>query len=179
MLKVFFSGWQRELSKSYESHIKQLQQDISESKTEVTRVESSMVDALAAKNSEIEALVSSMDALKKQAALSEGNLASLQVRCTFSFSLSILSSHIFVSMEHIGQIAWTLIVTLLCFTRRTWSLSWEIGSLRKREWCRSVWLFHTHDTPVLYSLLILFLSSGSTWGAGFCRTESRRRARGT
>lgn len=38
-----------------------------------------MVEALAAKNSEIEALVSSMDALKKQAALSEGNLASLQV----------------------------------------------------------------------------------------------------
>lgn len=38
-----------------------------------------MVEALAAKNSEIEALVSSMDALKKQAALAEGNLASLQV----------------------------------------------------------------------------------------------------
>lgn len=69
---------ERELSKSYESHIKQLQQDLSESKTEVSRVESSMADALAAKNSEIEALVISMDALKKQAALSEGNLASLQ-----------------------------------------------------------------------------------------------------
>lgn len=39
-----------------------------------------MVEALAAKNSEIEALVGSMDALKKQAALAEGNLASLQVR---------------------------------------------------------------------------------------------------
>lgn len=38
-----------------------------------------MAEALAAKNSEIEALVSSMDAFKKQAALSEGNLASLQV----------------------------------------------------------------------------------------------------
>lgn len=38
-----------------------------------------MVEALAAKNSEIEALVSSMDALKKQAAISEGNLSSLQV----------------------------------------------------------------------------------------------------
>ena len=38
-----------------------------------------MVEALAAKNSEIGALVNSMDALKKQAALSEGNLASLQV----------------------------------------------------------------------------------------------------
>lgn len=42
-----------------------------------------MVEALAAKNSEIEALVSSMDALKKQAALSEGNLASLQVYYTY------------------------------------------------------------------------------------------------
>lgn len=38
-----------------------------------------MVDALAAKNSEIEALVNAMDALKRQAAVSEGNLASLQV----------------------------------------------------------------------------------------------------
>ncbi|CAA3021994.1 Golgin candidate 1 [Olea europaea subsp. europaea] len=37
-----------------------------------------MVEALAAKNAEIEALVSSVDALKKQAALSEENLASLQ-----------------------------------------------------------------------------------------------------
>ncbi|OMO82669.1 putative Golgin-84 [Corchorus capsularis] len=69
---------ERELSKSYEARIKQLQQELSESKSEVTRVESSMVEALAAKNSEIEALVNSMDALKKQAALSEGNLASLQ-----------------------------------------------------------------------------------------------------
>lgn len=38
-----------------------------------------MVEALSAKNAEIEALVGSVDALKKQAALSEGNLASLQV----------------------------------------------------------------------------------------------------
>ncbi|KAL7239962.1 hypothetical protein ACSBR2_005763 [Camellia fascicularis] len=69
---------ERELSKSYEVHIKQLQKDLSSAKSEVTKVESSMGEALAAKNSEIEALVSSMDALKKQAALSEGNLASLQ-----------------------------------------------------------------------------------------------------
>ncbi|RXI05971.1 hypothetical protein DVH24_018013 [Malus domestica] len=69
---------ERELSKSYEARIKQLQKDLSTSKSEVTRIESNMVDALAAKNSEIEALVSSMDGLKKQAALSEGNLASLQ-----------------------------------------------------------------------------------------------------
>ncbi|XVE54203.1 hypothetical protein DITRI_Ditri03aG0061500 [Diplodiscus trichospermus] len=69
---------ERELSKSYEARIKQLQEDLSVSKSEVTRVETNMLEALAAKNSEIEALVSSMDALKKQAALSEGNLASLQ-----------------------------------------------------------------------------------------------------
>ena len=40
-----------------------------------------MVEALAAKNSEIETLVSSLDNLKKQVALSEGNMASLQVSC--------------------------------------------------------------------------------------------------
>ncbi|KAK9947827.1 hypothetical protein M0R45_003430 [Rubus argutus] len=69
---------ERELSKSYEAHIKQLQKDLLASKSEVTRIETNMVEALAAKNSEIEALVSSMDAHKKQAAISEGNLASLQ-----------------------------------------------------------------------------------------------------
>uniref|UniRef100_A0A5B7BCX6 Putative golgin candidate 1 n=1 Tax=Davidia involucrata TaxID=16924 RepID=A0A5B7BCX6_DAVIN len=69
---------ERELSKSYEARIKQLQKDLFASKSEVTKVESDMAEALAAKNSEIEALVNSMDAFKKQAALSEGNLASLQ-----------------------------------------------------------------------------------------------------
>lgn len=52
---------------------------MSESKREVTRVEANMAEALAAKNAEIEALLSSMDAVKRQAALSEGNLASMQV----------------------------------------------------------------------------------------------------
>ncbi|XP_019107011.1 golgin candidate 1 isoform X2 [Beta vulgaris subsp. vulgaris] len=69
---------ERELSKSFEGRIKQLQQELSAAKTEVNRVESSMADALSAKNSEIETLVSSLDAVKKQAALSEGNMASLQ-----------------------------------------------------------------------------------------------------
>ncbi|KAF7143190.1 hypothetical protein RHSIM_Rhsim05G0040900 [Rhododendron simsii] len=69
---------ERELSRSSEARIKQLQRDISAAKSEVIKVESNMADALAAKNSEIEALVSSVDVLKKQAALSEGNLASLQ-----------------------------------------------------------------------------------------------------
>ncbi|KAL8094016.1 hypothetical protein AgCh_035774 [Apium graveolens] len=69
---------ERELSKSYEIRIHQLESDLSSYKSEVTRVESNMAEALTAKNSEIESLVSSMDAIKKQAALSEGNLASLQ-----------------------------------------------------------------------------------------------------
>ncbi|KAK1354803.1 Golgin candidate 1 [Heracleum sosnowskyi] len=69
---------ERELSKSYEIRIHQLEGDLSSYKSEVTRVESNMGEALTAKNSEIESLVSSMDAIKKQAALSEGNLASLQ-----------------------------------------------------------------------------------------------------
>lgn len=43
-----------------------------------------MLEALGAKNAEIEALASSMDTLKKQAALSEGNLASLQVYALLS-----------------------------------------------------------------------------------------------
>ncbi|XP_030529978.1 golgin candidate 1 isoform X3 [Rhodamnia argentea] len=70
---------ERELSKSYEAHIKQLQQDLSAAKNEATRVESSLAEALTAKNSEIEALLKSVDSLKTQLALSEGNLASLQV----------------------------------------------------------------------------------------------------
>ncbi|MCH95735.1 golgin candidate 1-like, partial [Trifolium medium] len=70
---------ERELSKSYEASIKQLQKDLSESKKEVTRVESNMAEALAAKNAEIESVLSSVEAIKRQAALSEGNLASLQV----------------------------------------------------------------------------------------------------
>ncbi|GAB2292376.1 hypothetical protein Dimus_026621 [Dionaea muscipula] len=69
---------ERELSKSYEDRIKQLQKELTASKAEMTRVETNMADALSAKNSEIEVLVSSLDAYKKQAALSEGNLAALQ-----------------------------------------------------------------------------------------------------
>ncbi|XP_027072518.1 golgin candidate 1 [Coffea eugenioides] len=69
---------ERDLSRSYEESIKHLQKDLSVSKSEVTRVESNMADALATKNAEIEALVNSVDGLKRQAALAEGNLASLQ-----------------------------------------------------------------------------------------------------
>ncbi|XP_068637935.1 golgin candidate 1 isoform X2 [Aristolochia californica] len=69
---------ERERSSAYEAHIKQLQQELSVSKNAVNKIESDMSDALAAKNSEIEALVASMDVMKKQAAVSEGQLASLQ-----------------------------------------------------------------------------------------------------
>ncbi|XP_057545712.1 golgin candidate 1 isoform X2 [Amaranthus tricolor] len=69
---------ERELSKSFEGRIKQLQQELSAAKAEANRLESIMAEALTAKNSEIETLVGSLDALKKQAALSEGNIASMQ-----------------------------------------------------------------------------------------------------
>ncbi|KAF9606387.1 hypothetical protein IFM89_025076 [Coptis chinensis] len=70
---------ERERSNSYGSRVKQLQKDLSTSKVEVSRVESHMVEALAAKNSEIDSLVNSLDTLKKQTSVSEGKLASLQV----------------------------------------------------------------------------------------------------
>ncbi|MED6210667.1 hypothetical protein PIB30_066361 [Stylosanthes scabra] len=69
---------ERELNKSSEARVKQLQKDLSQNKREVSKVESNMVEALAEKNSEIEALLSSIDAVKKQVALSEGNISSLQ-----------------------------------------------------------------------------------------------------
>ncbi|KAK9099049.1 hypothetical protein Syun_026094 [Stephania yunnanensis] len=69
---------ERKKSESYESDIKKLRQDLSASKVEVARVEANMVEALAAKNSEIASLVSSLDATKKQSAESEGKLGSLQ-----------------------------------------------------------------------------------------------------
>ncbi|KAF7851884.1 hypothetical protein BT93_L2027 [Corymbia citriodora subsp. variegata] len=79
---------ERELSKSYEARIKQLQQDLSAAKNEATRVESSMAEALTAKNSEIEALLKSVDSLKTQLGLSEGNLASMQTSIIFTLSLT-------------------------------------------------------------------------------------------
>ncbi|KAJ0986410.1 hypothetical protein J5N97_004766 [Dioscorea zingiberensis] len=70
---------ERELCNSYEARIKQLEQELSASKSEAARVESSMSEALAVKNSEIDALVNSLDVLKKQASASEGKVSSLQV----------------------------------------------------------------------------------------------------
>ena len=70
---------QRERSSSYESSIKQLQQDLSLARVEVTKVESSLSEALAAKNAEIETLLGSVDSLKNQASSAEGKIATLQV----------------------------------------------------------------------------------------------------
>ncbi|CAD6236806.1 unnamed protein product [Miscanthus lutarioriparius] len=69
---------EREKSTSYEAHIKQLQQELSMSRVEGSRAESNMVDALTAKNAEIESLVKSLDSWKKRAAASEEKLASLE-----------------------------------------------------------------------------------------------------
>ena len=76
---LFAISWQRELCNSYEVQIRQLQQVLSASKSEAARVESSMSEALAVKNSEIDALVNSLEVLKKQASTSEGKATSLQV----------------------------------------------------------------------------------------------------
>ncbi|KAF8751418.1 hypothetical protein HU200_012094 [Digitaria exilis] len=69
---------EREKSSSYEAHIKQLQQELSMSRVEGSRAESNMVDALTAKNAEIESLFKSLDSWKKRAAASEEKLASLE-----------------------------------------------------------------------------------------------------
>ncbi|MED6180594.1 hypothetical protein PIB30_011630 [Stylosanthes scabra] len=69
---------ERELNKSSEARVKQLQKDLSQNRREVSKVETNMVEALAEKNSEIEALLNSIEAVKKHVALSEGNISSLQ-----------------------------------------------------------------------------------------------------
>uniref|UniRef100_A0A0D9YEV1 Golgin-84 n=1 Tax=Oryza glumipatula TaxID=40148 RepID=A0A0D9YEV1_9ORYZ len=69
---------EREKCSSYEAHMKQLQQELSMSRVEGSRAESNMVDALTAKNAEIESLVKSLDSWKKKAAASEEKLGALQ-----------------------------------------------------------------------------------------------------
>ncbi|AQL00645.1 Golgin candidate 1 [Zea mays] len=69
---------EREKSTLHEAHIKQLQQELSMSRVEGSRAELNMVDALTAKNAEIESLVKSLDSWKKRAATSEEKLASLE-----------------------------------------------------------------------------------------------------
>jgi len=112
-----------------------LQKDLSAAKSEVTKVESSMVEALAAKNSEIETLVSAMDALKNQAALNEGKLSSLQVFrpliCSFFFCvLPIIAHHesLMVLVTSCLQLPFSfstnqlLVKSFTTFIRETWSL---------------------------------------------------------
>ncbi|KAF0906809.1 hypothetical protein E2562_013210 [Oryza meyeriana var. granulata] len=69
---------EREKCCSYEAHMKQLQQELSMSRVEGSRAESNMVDALTAKNAEIESLAKSLDSWKKKAAASEEKLITLQ-----------------------------------------------------------------------------------------------------
>uniref|UniRef100_A0ACD5W1N3 Uncharacterized protein n=1 Tax=Avena sativa TaxID=4498 RepID=A0ACD5W1N3_AVESA len=69
---------EREKCSSHEAHIKQLEQELSVSRVQGSRVESNMVDALTAKNTEIESLARSLDSWNKKAAASEQMLASLQ-----------------------------------------------------------------------------------------------------
>lgn len=57
------------------------------SRVQGSRVESNMVDALAAKNTEIESLAKSLDSWKKKAAASEEMLASLQVSSFILFQV--------------------------------------------------------------------------------------------
>jgi hypothetical protein len=62
------------------------------SRVEGSRAESNMVDALTAKNAEIESLVKSLDSWKKRAAASEEKLASLEVSFILYYSLFVISS---------------------------------------------------------------------------------------
>jgi hypothetical protein len=59
------------------------------SRVEGSRAESNMLDALNAKNAEIESLVKSLDSWKKKATASEEKLAYLQVR----YSTTLFSCH--------------------------------------------------------------------------------------
>ena len=61
------------------------------SRVEGSRAESNMVDALTAKNAEIESLVKSLDSWKKRAAASEEKLASLEAWSLHYFLLIISS----------------------------------------------------------------------------------------
>jgi hypothetical protein len=74
--------------------MKQLQQELSMSRVEGSRAESNMVDALTAKNAEIESLVKSLDSWKKKAAASEEKLAALQV----SSFIALLRNFFIVAM---------------------------------------------------------------------------------
>eukprot|EP01018_Ginkgo_biloba_P001283 Gb_23096 [translate_table: standard] len=69
---------EREEKNAFDARVKQLQREISLARAAASAVEAEMADALASKNTEIEALITSMESLKKQAAVAEGKLATLQ-----------------------------------------------------------------------------------------------------
>lgn len=69
---------EREENSNLRTKIKEMQSELASARAAVSSVESEMSSALASKNAEIEALLSSLESLKKQAALSEGKLAALQ-----------------------------------------------------------------------------------------------------
>eukprot|EP00250_Pteridium_aquilinum_P014807 c22212_g1_i1 orf=164-2236(+) len=69
---------EREENSNLRSKIKDIQLELASARAAVNSVESEMSSAFASKNAEIEALLSSLESLKKQAAHSEGKLAALQ-----------------------------------------------------------------------------------------------------
>ncbi|KAI5059900.1 hypothetical protein GOP47_0024320 [Adiantum capillus-veneris] len=69
---------EREENNSLRIKIKEVQLELISARAAVTTVESEMSSAFASKNSEIEALLASLEGVKKQAAHSEGKLAALQ-----------------------------------------------------------------------------------------------------
>ncbi|KAH9300116.1 hypothetical protein KI387_011699 [Taxus chinensis] len=69
---------EREEKNSCNAQVKQLEREISLAKAATSAVEAGMADALASKNAEIEALITSTESLKRQATVAEGKLATLQ-----------------------------------------------------------------------------------------------------
>ncbi|KAL4557513.1 hypothetical protein LXL04_035694 [Taraxacum kok-saghyz] len=109
----------RDLSKSYEERIQQLQKDLSLSKEEVNRVESSMLEALGAKNGEIEALVNSIEMEE---------LASTERRAEEE-----RAAHNATKMACTTAIAPPLQTAVFIFTRTP---SRSVGKKRRRRWSR-------------------------------------------
>jgi predicted nucleic acid-binding Zn-ribbon protein len=69
---------EREEKKVFDAQVKQLEREISLAKAATSSVEAEMADALASKNTEIESLRTSIESLKRQSAVAEGKLATLQ-----------------------------------------------------------------------------------------------------
>lgn len=69
---------EREEKKVFDARVTQLEREISLAKAATSSVETEMADALASKNTEIESLRTSIESLKRQAAVAEGKLVTLQ-----------------------------------------------------------------------------------------------------